>query len=133
MKFKGVHRFYAQCRIFLIISAICLAGCVGGQKQYNSVDVETFAKLIRSESVTLLDVRTADEFQKGHIDGAMNIDFRDSSFCEHAVAELDSEDTIAVYCWSGRRSSAAAIVLAEEGFCVVNLKGGYKEFCDTIH
>lgn len=132
MKFRVIQGFYALCRTLLITSVVSIVGC-GDRPSYSNVDVETFSELIRSDNVTLLDVRTEEEFEKGHIEGAMLIDFRDSAFCERAINLLNPKDTIAVYCWSGGRSSAAAAVLAEEGFCVVNLKGGYKKFSNTTH
>lgn len=94
------------------------------QRHYEDVDVNAFSALVSSPDVVVLDVRTAEEFKEGHIDGAANIDVKQGNFAEQATATLPKEKTIAVYCRSGRRSSNAADMLTTEGYRVVNLKGG---------
>ncbi len=95
-----------------------------GQQNFENTDVEGFAKLIASDNVVLLDVRTAEEYAEGHLDGAVLIDQKQSDFVEKAVATLPKDKTIAIYCRSGRRSASAAGKLADKGYRVVNLKGG---------
>ena len=58
----------------------CLLATLGltsacGQQNFENTDVEGFAELTASPDVVILDVRTAEEFREGHIDGAVNIDF----------------------------------------------------------
>ena len=84
-----------------------------------TVSADEFAQIIKSDSVILVDVRTADEYNAGHIDGARNIDVLKDDFKE-----------IAVYCRSGKRSMKAANILAKDGFKVINLKGGWLEWTD---
>ena len=95
-----------------------------GQKNYEDVDVAGFAELIADSTVIVLDVRTAAEFRDGHIEGAVNIDVKESDFLEKAKAMLPSGKTIAVYCRSGRRSANACNQLGAEGYKTFNLKGG---------
>ena len=107
----------------------CLLAVLGlnsacGQNNYEDVDVNGFAALTADPSVTVFDVRTADEFAEGHIEGAMNIDYKQGDFLEKATAALPKDKRIAVYCRSGRRSAGAAGLLAAKGFKMVNLKGG---------
>ncbi len=73
---------------------------------------------------TLLDVRTREEFEEGHIPGAVNLDLLDGSL-EEELASLDKEKTYFVYCRSGGRSSHACLIMSNEGFKVVNLAGGF--------
>ncbi len=76
------------------------------------------------EGRVLIDVRTQDEFQDGHIEGAKNIDFRNPSF-ETEIAKLDKNTPYAIYCRSGNRSGQALNVLKELGFSdVIDLQGG---------
>jgi rhodanese-related sulfurtransferase len=107
----------------------CLLAVLGmttacGQKNYEDVDVAKFAELIADSTVTVLDVRTADEFSDGHIEGAVNIDVKESDFLEKAKAMLPSGKTIAVYCRSGRRSKEAAQKLANMGYINIYEFGG---------
>ena len=95
-----------------------------GQQSYENADVEQFAVLTEDVNTMILDVRTVEEFEEGHIEGALNIDQAQNDFIEKAMAALHTDKTIAVYCRSGRRSANAAVRLAAKGFRVVNLKGG---------
>lgn len=94
------------------------------QANYENVDVKGFAALMDDPNVVVLDVRTADEYKEGHLEGALNMDQAQSGFIQEAKLALPADKTIAVYCRSGRRSASAAGRLAAEGYKAVNLKGG---------
>ena len=94
------------------------------QNNYVNADVNEFAELVADTNVVVLDVRTASEFAEGHLERAINIDYHQSDFVEKAKATLPLDKKIAVYCRSGRRSAGAAARLGEEGYKLVNLKGG---------
>src|SRR5438876_5538852 len=70
------------------------------------VGVDEFEKLWREKKGTVLDVRTAKEFDARHIPGAVNIDVNSPEF-EKRVAELDRDKTYLVHCASGVRSVRA--------------------------
>ena len=95
-----------------------------GQQNFENYDVKEFAELSADSNVVILDVRKADEFAEGHIKGAILIDQFQNDFVEQAQAKLPKDETIAVYCRSGRRSANAAGKLADVGYKCVNLKGG---------
>ncbi len=73
----------------------------------------------------LVDVRTAEEYQAGHIANAINIDVKKSTFIHIADSLLDKQRPVAVYCKGGVRSRQAAKLLLEHGFMVYNLQDGY--------
>ena len=76
----------------------------------------------------LLDVRTPEEFEEGHLDQAVNINWFDTDFAKQTQS-LDKEKPIYVYCKLGGRSAKAAKVLDSLGFKnVVDLTGGYDAF-----
>ena len=107
----------------------CLLATLGltsacAQQNFENTDVQGFSELITNPDVILLDVRTADEYAEGHIEGAILIDQKQSDFMEKAKDTLPIDKTIAVYCRSGRRSGNAADKLADIGYKCVNLKGG---------
>lgn len=110
----------------IITSLLALLGLATacGQQHFENVDVNRFAELIADPDVVLLDVRTAAEYDEGHIANALNIDVRQDDFVAQAKSILPADKTIAVYCRSGRRSASAAGKLSAEGFKAVNLNGG---------
>ncbi|MDR3602456.1 MAG: CoA-disulfide reductase [Desulfosporosinus sp.] len=71
----------------------------------------------------LLDVRTDDEFNNGHLEGAVNIPV-DS--LRERMGELDKSKEIFGYCQIGLRGYVAARILTQNGFKVKNIDGGYK-------
>ena len=105
---------YLLLTVFWAISAC-------GQKNYGDADVKGFSELLGKPEVVVLDVRTADEFNEGHIENALNIDINQSNFLEKVKETLHKDKTIAVYCRSGRRSAKAAERLSSEGYKAVNL------------
>lgn len=95
-----------------------------GQKNFENNNVKGFAALAKDSNVVVLDVRSAEEYAEGHIQGAVLIDQGKDDFMETVQATLTKDKTIAVYCRSGRRSANAAGRLAGVGYKCVNLIGG---------
>lgn len=98
---------------------------------FANVGVDEFQTFIANPVVQLLDVRTRDEFDEGHIAGATLIDVNDSTFVEQAMAIIDKQRPVAVYCRSGRRSTRAANLLTSQGCQVTNLAGGVMAWQDA--
>ena len=105
--------------------------CNARSDRFKNVDAKAFAEVIADASVVVLDVRTAEEFQAGHIKGALNIDVLKSDFEKKATSEIPEGKPIALYCRSGNRSKKAANALASK-YKVIELGTGYigwtKEF-----
>lgn len=81
-------------------------------------------KLAATNDALLLDVRTPEEIAKGYLNGAVFMDFYDSSFKEQ-VSAIDRDRPVFVYCAIGGRSWDAAKIMQEMGFKkVYDLKGG---------
>ena len=81
-----------------------------------------------NQSFVIIDVRTPEEFEDGHIENAVNIDFRSVTF-QDEINELDVNKTYLVYCAVGVRSRLATGIMGELGFQnVYDLKGGFKEW-----
>lgn len=79
--------------------------------------------LARDGSITLLDVRTSAEYERGHIDGFRNIPVDE---LRERLGELDRDKPLYVICQSGLRSYIACRILAREGFDCRNFSGGYR-------
>ncbi len=81
-----------------------------------------------SDGVTVIDVRTPEEFAEGHIDGATMIDFYTDTFNDE-IAALDPNGTYLLYCRSGNRSGQAATLMQQLGFeQVYDMQGGVVEY-----
>ncbi len=98
----------------------------GVVKQWYYEDAD---KLKCDESLTLLDTRTPMEYNRGHIEGFINIPV--DELREH-IHELDKSKPVYVICQSGLRSYIASRILAGNGFDVYNFAGGFR-FYDTVH
>ncbi len=124
-------------RVLLVAFAlVVLAGCGGSATADKAASSEDTAavvlaspaqarSLIQDGGVTLLDVRTPEEFAAGHIAGAENIDFYASDFADR-LGGLDHGGRYVVYCKSGNRSGQATVMMAQGGFAsVTDVDGGF--------
>ena len=84
-------------------------------------------KLNAQESFVLLDVRTQEEFDAGHIASAILLPY-DEINLKAATVLPDKEKEIVLYCRSGRRSAIAKKALVELGYKDVEDFGGIKRW-----
>lgn len=94
-------------------------------QEFKSLSVQEFEKAIADTAVFRLDVRTAEEYEAGHIENAVNIDVLKDDFESNALKLLPKDRTIALYCRSGKRSKKAAEILVKKGFKVIELSTGF--------
>ncbi len=86
------------------------------------------AKLNATPNAQLIDVRTPEEYNEGHLLTAINIDHNGTDF-EYKIKALDKTKPSFVYCHSGRRSAEAAEEMKKYGFTeVYQMKGGINEW-----
>lgn len=85
--------------------------------------------LPRDGSATLLDVRTAEEFATGSMEGFVNIPVDE---LRERTGELDADKPVYIVCQSGLRSYIAARILAGRGFRVYNFAGGYRFYATVV-
>ena len=117
----------------ILISALLLAGCAsaGGPAPaaaYQQISQLEAKEIIESgDPYVLLDVRTQEEYDTGHIKGSILIPYTDIE--KLAPEKLPDRDaTILVYCRSGRRSAIAAQALADMGYTHVLDMGGIQDW-----
>jgi len=92
------------------------------------VDAKAAAELIQKSDVTILDVRSPEEFQEGHLKDAMNIDIMSKDFAAK-LAELDKTKPLLVHCQAGGRSTRALPTLEKLGFTkVIHMDGGFRDW-----
>ena len=93
--------------------------------QWHLEDAEA---LPQDGSVTLLDTRTQEEYQSGHIDGFVNIPVDE---LRQRLGELAPGKPVYVICQSGLRSYIACRILSGNGFTCYNFSGGFR-FYDAV-
>ncbi|MBX7125391.1 MAG: rhodanese-like domain-containing protein [Cyclobacteriaceae bacterium] len=111
----------------LSLSLLLVLAACGGKPSADAsllgpADFQT--ALASTPQAVLIDVRTPEEFTGGHIDQAVNIDFKSPGFAE-AFSAYDKTTPLFVYCQKGGRSGKAAAQLKEMGFKVTDLQGGF--------
>lgn len=84
------------------------------------MDVSTLAEA-REEGAPVLDVRQPDEYEEGHVPGAVLLPLDQ---LPDRLDEVPSGDTLYVICRSGGRSKKAAEFLRPRGIDAVNVAGG---------
>lgn len=112
----------------LIAAALSIAACAGPQQQapvqvVNLTPTEFKQQNLNSKTL-LVDVRTPEEFAAGHLDGAVNSDYRGGEFARE-LGNWDKDKVYYLYCASGNRSSKAAELMKEAGFRHIYNIGGY--------
>lgn len=81
-------------------------------------------KIAELPNAPLLDVRTPDEYSKGHLPKAQNIDWNGADFSTQ-TAKLDKSKPVLLYCLSGGRSASAVSKMKADGFTeIYELSGG---------
>ncbi len=115
--------------LFLLLAVVLLTACAHTKENdqeaaYMNITAEE-AKAIMDieEGYIILDVRTQEEYDQGHIPGAIVISHEEiAEKAEDVLA--DKDQLILVYCRSGRRSKIAAEALVELGYTNIKEFGG---------
>ena len=115
--------------ILLIVSEHTFA-----QKQdvyFRIISADSLNNILKGKHGKLLDVRTPGEFKKGHIPGAINIDFLDDNFSMR-IDSLDKNEQYEVYCHSGGRSDDATKLMQKKSFKrILHFDGGFSKWLTT--
>jgi rhodanese-related sulfurtransferase len=113
--------------------SIIFFGCVYSQSnEFERLDVKDFKSQIQADSIYLIDVRTPEEYQEGHIKEAINYNYYDEEFLQQ-FEPISKHEAIYLYCGSGIRSEHAAKQLIQKGYKeVYDLKGGIKAWNKSL-
>ena len=88
---------------------------VQGTKIENIKAMEAAKMLEKNPDMMVLDIRTPEEFNSGHIPASINIDYKAENF-ELEIKKLDRSKPYLMHCRSGRRSTAALVTFRKHGF-----------------
>ncbi|MCA9658490.1 MAG: rhodanese-like domain-containing protein [Myxococcales bacterium] len=142
---RGLTSASLAFALALVGGAALSVGCAGSSSQPPAAaqgdaakgealadrDPELACRLVRQEGAVLLDVRSADEFAEGHVDGAVNIPHDQIDARAAEIDELqggDKSKPIVAYCVSGRRAGIAKQSLMDQGRTKVTNLGGMKDW-----
>jgi rhodanese-related sulfurtransferase len=115
----------------ILLTLSCLSLLSAAEPAVKHVDAAEAAKLVAAKKVTVLDVRTAEEFADGHIEGAVNADFTGKDFAKQAAA-VDKATPVLVHCAAGGRSTRSLPQLEALGFKILyHLDGGLGAWTDA--
>ena len=81
------------------------------------------------EAVTLLDVRTDNEYAQGSVPGFVHIPLHE---LRERIGELPKEKPVYVHCFSGLRSYVACRILTGHGYDCYNISGGYRMYGEIL-
>lgn len=118
----------------MLAAALTMAGCGSSSDGDTGTALDDSVRLVEPGTAAdllddgtgrvLLDVRTPEEFDEAHLDGALLIDFYRDDF-ESAISELDRDQPYVIYCRSGSRSGQVRKLMADLGFTdVADVDGG---------
>ena len=110
--------------LLVLMMMLAMASCEG-QSGAKKLSVNEFEKkLTETPGKIILDVRTPNEYNSGHLPDAMLINVNDKDF-KSKIEQLDKSKPVFVYCKAGYRSSNASAILLQSGFKeVYDLQGG---------
>lgn len=118
----------------ILLSLFLASSLVSALSAADPVDVpvDKAAELLASEEkVTVLDIRTPEEFGDGHLKDAVNLDFNGGDF-EAQLAKLDPAKPYLVHCAAGGRSGRSMELFKKLKFSkVYHLKEGYNGWVDA--
>ncbi|WP_059171100.1 rhodanese-like domain-containing protein [Bacillus sp. FJAT-27445] len=113
---------------YLILFIVLLVlGC--SANNYQTVSVDEAMNMIVKNDVKILDVRTPEEYNGGHIPGAQLIPLQ---VLDGLSENLDKDEKYIIVCRSGNRSQQASELLAAKGFKVINMSGGMNAWTGEI-
>ncbi len=110
----------------VLVASMALSCTSKAQK--SNLDVATFEQDLATKTVQLLDVRTAGEFENGHLKNALQADWTNQEQFKQRVKALDKNIPVYTYCLSGARSGAAVDWLTQNGYTAYNMEGGIKNW-----
>ncbi|MFA5556564.1 MAG: rhodanese-like domain-containing protein [Flavobacteriaceae bacterium] len=113
-------------KLFLILfTSLFLMSCKGQETEHFKIlDSAQYEQVTSGNKVTVIDVRTPQEYQDGHIKNAQNINVQSADF-KAKMENFDKDKPIYIYCRSGARSAKAGKILEDMGFKeIYDLKGG---------
>ena len=134
-----IHKYrniFSAIVLYLLIFGSLFPSVLAADEILKTVNADEFFLELNARSEAdrgiILDVRTPDEFNRGHAPGSLNIDFYDSGFSD-TLDGLDRDEDYFIYCNSGNRSGKALRLMKRMGFkTVYDLAGGWSRNAERL-
>jgi rhodanese-related sulfurtransferase len=116
--------------LLIILLVVILTSCGISSEGYRNVSSDEAKQLIDNKEVVVLDVRTPEEYQEGHIPNAILVPLQE---LDNKLNDLDKEEPYLVVCRSGNRSTQASEILTSNRFAnIYNMTGGMNSWAYEI-
>ncbi len=115
---------YKLLSCLVLMTTVLISCAQNSTKEAITLSAAAYKEAILKKGVQVLDVRTASEFNGGHIQHALQANWLDKKEFADRTQHLDKSTPIYVYCQAGGRSASAQAFLQEKGYQVINLEGG---------
>ena len=118
MKQRYIQYFYVVLLQIVVLSCHAQPSTVMLSSQFEQA-------IVNNDSIQILDVRTDEEYNTGHIKGALLANWNNTAEFNRRISFINKQKPVYIYCLAGGRSEAAAKSMRALGFTtVVELKGG---------
>ncbi len=115
MKISGI--------IIVSIFSLLLSGCASTGEGYMQQN-ELLEQINKAQAPVIIDVRSTNEYQSGHVPGAIHIPFW-TAFTTDKLERYQKSDTVVLYCEHGPRAGIAKLALKLSGFEKVSYLAGH--------
>jgi phage shock protein E len=135
---KHTRILYLPLFAFSLLTLVAVfTACKGGEvkpsntaiidDELKKLDKDQFSIEMKKGNSVIIDIRMPQDFEQGHVDGAVNINFFDPEF-KYKLLELDRNKSYFIYDKGEAKAYRAMKFMEDNGFTKVRmLKGGYKE------
>ncbi len=126
---KPIYLIIFVCSLILVTISGCVSTTTPEKAQYTDVSIQQAKEMIDRGDVLILDVRTQEEYDAGHIKNSTLIPVQ---VLDKRLNELPRDKKILVYCKAGGRSAQASEILVNNGFKeIYNMKGGITDWTNA--
>ena len=119
-------KYFSYCCLVLVLAFSCKRKT---PEQITIVDKAFLKEEVIGKPVQLIDVRTQEEYDSGHIDDALNFNIINNETFLEQIETLDKNEPVFLYCKMGGRSNRAAQLLKDQGFTkIYDYSGGFNDW-----
>ena len=129
LKILGVITLLSTLLFFGNLTSRHNSNVLGDTSSFSSLTPAQLGKALNSGNYTLIDVRTSDEYNAGHLKNAKQADYYQTQKFSDYLDSLNKDSNYLIYCRSGGRSSKVMQIMQDKGFVnAYDMSGGYNSW-----